>query len=106
MEFLKWKTDYIIVYSHDSIFLMIIIELLEIQRKILETAAFNLPELTVISFPERDRRGVLVALFPGFCPPSCVPLCPHIAEMRVGNRTYLMGHESLWGACPCSTVAY
>lgn len=44
MEFLKWKTDYIIVYSHISIFLMIIIELLEIQLKILEAQpAFNLP---------------------------------------------------------------
>lgn len=79
MEFLKWKTDYIIVYSHDSIFLMIIIELLEIQRKILEAQpAFNLPELTVISFPGEGSTGVLVALFPGFCPPSlCPPLSSH-----------------------------
>ena len=78
MEFPKWKTDYIIVYSYDSIFLMIIIELLEIQRKILEAQpAFNLPELTVISFPREGSTGVLVALFPGFCPPS---LCPSLSS--------------------------
>ena len=84
------------MYSHDSIFLMIIIELLEIQGKILEARpAFNSPELTVTCFPERDRRECRWLCFP-VSPSLTVPPCPHVAEMTVAVGPCLMGRESLW----------
>lgn len=79
---------------------MIIIELLKIQGTILEAQpAFNLPELTVTSFPGEGSRRGLRGFVSRFLPLlHCVPLCPHVAETRVTVGPYLMGHESLWEA--------
>ena len=73
----QMEAAYIIVYSHDSMFLMIIIELLEIQGTILEAQpAFNLPELTVTSFPgegsRRGSRGFVSRFLPSFTVPLSV----------------------------------